>query len=172
MDTFQACIYDLLATEYLKWGQGDDTGDRTLRAGLLFFFNFTVVHLLTDWFCLLVLRQGLPYPKVTSNPLSSPGWPWPSDPLASTSQILGLQELTTMPSLWRAGNPAPLASALDPDWTAQFWSLITKGRQPHRLFAPGKLTAGISYRSEKESTSGKSQGTREWLCCSTASNRS
>lgn len=68
-DTFQAHIYNLLATEYLKWGQGDDTGDRTLGAGLLFFFNFTVVYLLTDWFCLLVLRQGLPYPKLTSDPL-------------------------------------------------------------------------------------------------------
>ena len=36
-DTFQACIYNLLATEYLKWGQGEDTGDRTLGAGLFYF---------------------------------------------------------------------------------------------------------------------------------------
>lgn len=68
-DAFQACIYNLLGTEDLKWGQEMTRGQDTGSWILLFFFNFTVVYLLTDWFCLLVLRQGLPYPKETSDPL-------------------------------------------------------------------------------------------------------
>lgn len=57
----------------------------------------------------LCFRQGIVWLRLASISPLSWGWLWTSSPLASASQVLGLQARTTTPSLYGAG-----------DWTQDF----------------------------------------------------
>lgn len=55
----------------------------------------------------LFLRQGLlMFYRLTSNFLGSPGWPWTSNSLPTSSYYLSLQGYITSP-LWGSGNETP-----------------------------------------------------------------
>lgn len=76
MDTLQECTYNLVATEQLKWGRTKKLDSFLFQRCL--FVDWLVLFTLFRFF---FLRQGLSYPKLTTNPLYIQGWPWSLDPL-------------------------------------------------------------------------------------------